>query len=98
MRAMELGKPLLRVTNNGVTAIVDELGRMQAQLPQFQEGVLTGDVALVQGSTVFGRYGQSSAWLLALLALVGAVIRVPASSARKSGDRTQDRPAGDQAD
>ncbi|WP_084644033.1 apolipoprotein N-acyltransferase [Ferrimonas futtsuensis] len=98
MRSMELGKPLLRVTNNGVTAIVDELGRMQAKLPQFEEGVLTGDVALVQGSTVFGRYGQNSAWLLALLALVGACIRVPASSARRSDDRTQDRPAEDQAD
>ncbi|TKB49481.1 apolipoprotein N-acyltransferase [Ferrimonas sediminicola] len=98
MRAMELGKPLLRVTNNGVTAIVDERGRMQAQLPQFEEGVLAGEVALVQGTTLFHRYGQLSAWLLAALSLAAALIRAPASSSRRSGDHTQDRPAEDRAD
>ncbi|TKB49096.1 apolipoprotein N-acyltransferase [Ferrimonas aestuarii] len=73
MRAMELGKPLLRVTNNGVTAIVDEHGRMQAQLPQFEEGVLAGDVALTTGQTLFARFGQSIAYAISVLLLAAAV-------------------------
>ncbi len=40
IRALELGKSLIRATNNGVTAVTDERGRIVAQLPQFETGVL----------------------------------------------------------
>ncbi|WP_051252825.1 apolipoprotein N-acyltransferase [Ferrimonas kyonanensis] len=91
MRSMELGKPLLRVTNNGVTAIVDETGKMQAQLPQFEEGVLQGTVALTTGTTLFSRFGQQLAYLLALTLLLMAAawrLRARASYGRTADDRT----------
>ncbi|WP_298443921.1 apolipoprotein N-acyltransferase [uncultured Ferrimonas sp.] len=72
MRALELGKPLLRVTNNGVTAVVGADGQISAQIPQFVAGVLRTEVALVQGRTPFAQYGQRPLyWLAACLLLWG---------------------------
>ncbi len=76
MRAVELGRPLLRGTNNGVTAVVDEHGNITDQLPQFESGVLTSKVALVSGMTLFNRFGQ-----LPLLLFAAAVVLI--SLARK---------------
>ncbi|QUN05039.1 apolipoprotein N-acyltransferase [Shewanella yunxiaonensis] len=70
MRAAELGRPLLRDTNNGVTAVVDEHGAITARLPQFQEGVLTADVPLVKGVTPFYKFGQWPVLILSLLLLL----------------------------
>ncbi|MCE9686278.1 apolipoprotein N-acyltransferase [Shewanella sp. AS16] len=68
MRAIELGRPLARATNNGVTALVDEHGNISARLPQFEAGVLTAEVPLVTGQTWFARWGQAPVlWLCGLL-------------------------------
>ncbi|UJF22946.1 apolipoprotein N-acyltransferase [Shewanella sp. OMA3-2] len=73
MRAIEMGKPLLRATNNGVTAVVDPYGKIVDILPQFVTDVLINDVALYQGETWFKRIGQTPlltlCWLLLLFAL-----------------------------
>ncbi|MGI2258709.1 apolipoprotein N-acyltransferase [Shewanella sp. GXUN23E] len=58
MRAVELGRPLLRATNNGVTAVVDYQGNVLDSLPQFEAGVLKAEVPLVRGMTVFNQLGQ----------------------------------------
>ncbi|QDF74489.1 MULTISPECIES: apolipoprotein N-acyltransferase [Shewanella] len=75
MRAIELGRPLLRATNNGVTAIVDTQGKITHSLPQFETGVLKAEVPLVAGMTGFARWGQTPLLLLCTLVLIGAVIR-----------------------
>ncbi|QSX39925.1 apolipoprotein N-acyltransferase [Shewanella cyperi] len=72
MRAIELGRPLLRATNNGVTAVVDEHGKMVKQLPQFEAAVLKADVPLVKGQTLFARFGHAPVLaLMSLLLLAG---------------------------
>ncbi|MCM0045771.1 MAG: apolipoprotein N-acyltransferase, partial [Burkholderiaceae bacterium] len=38
MRSLELGRPMLRATNTGATAVVDERGRVVAQLAPFTRG------------------------------------------------------------
>lgn len=53
MRALETGRFLVRATNNGITAIVDERGAVTARLPQFEAGVLTGEVHATSGATPF---------------------------------------------
>ncbi len=53
MRAIENRKPLLRSTNNGVTAIVDAFGRVDSRLPQFESGVLHGLVQPRAGKTPY---------------------------------------------
>jgi apolipoprotein N-acyltransferase len=70
MRAMENGRWMLRATNNGLTAIVDHRGRVQGRLPQFEEGVLTGEFRVMNGRTPFNRVGSSPLYgLLAALAV-----------------------------
>jgi apolipoprotein N-acyltransferase len=66
MRALELGRFMLRATNNGVTAVIDARGRVVAQLPQFAPGVLRGQVWLMAGDTPYARFGDVP--VLALLA------------------------------
>ena len=65
MRALEFGRPLLRATNNGVTGIVLPDGKLQAVLPQFEDGVLAADVQLATGRTLYSKTGD---WPLLLLA------------------------------
>ena len=56
MRAIEFGRPLVRATNTGVTAIVDHQGKMLNVAPQFQESVIKSDVAMVEGRTTYSLY------------------------------------------
>jgi len=70
MRALEFGRPLLRATNNGVTAIVDHHGNIQAKLPQFTEAVLKAEINLVQGKTFYSQYWQLIHWFLPCIFLL----------------------------
>ena len=72
LRAIETGKPLLRATNDGITAAVDSRGRITASLPQFTPGILRTSVLPRTGTTPFSRHGSApvvlfSAALLATL-------------------------------
>jgi len=69
MRALEFARPLIRATNNGVTAIVDHHGKIQATLPQFTEAVLKSKIELVEGHTFYSQYWQLIHWLAPLLLL-----------------------------
>src|SRR5690606_32717369 len=73
MRARELGRPLLRATNNGVTAVVDAQGQRQATAEQFVATTLSSHVELVSGKTLYSRIGAWGAWILALLPALGGL-------------------------
>lgn len=76
MRALETGRPLLRATNTGVTAIVDAGGKVQTVAPQFEVAALTGEVQPMQGMTPYGRYGNYPAVILSALVFIAAGWRV----------------------
>ncbi|MCY1446230.1 Apolipoprotein N-acyltransferase [compost metagenome] len=67
MRALEAGRWMIRGTNNGVTALIDPQGNLATQIPQFQRGVLHGEVTPMQGLTP---YLQWRIWPLAVLSLI----------------------------
>jgi apolipoprotein N-acyltransferase len=74
MRALENGRWLLRATNNGITAIVDPAGRVTAQLPQFEAGVLEGEFASMRGRTPYSRYGDAIVLALVLTSLAAPAL------------------------
>lgn len=57
MRALEFGVPVIRATNNGVTAVTDYQGKITAQLPQFTEAVLRAEVTPTNGKTPYVQFG-----------------------------------------
>ena len=71
MRALEVGRDLLRSTNDGITAAIDARGRVVARLPQFKEAVLRVDLQPMTGLTPYARVGNYPVVLgaLGLLAL-----------------------------
>ena len=71
MRALETGRPMLRATNTGMTAIVDARGQVSAALPAFEIGVLHGEVRAYTGMTPYGRFGDwiALAMIVAMLLL-----------------------------
>lgn len=75
MRALETGRWFMRATNTGVTAIIDDKGRIVERAPQFERLVLRGEVQARTGTTPFMRFGSYPvlifAGLLLLLSYLG---------------------------
>lgn len=80
MRAIETGRYMVRVTNTGISALIDEKGRLIAQLPQFTGATYAGDVVLFSGHTPYSRVGNYPVVLLSLGLLLILIYR------RKSRD------------
>ncbi len=59
MRAMETGRPMLRATNTGMTALIEADGRVSAALPPFTRAALLVKVQGRQGLTPYLLYGDS---------------------------------------
>lgn len=71
-RAIETGRYLLRATNNGVSAIIDERGQIKATAPQYEEAVISGLAQPMQGTTLYVRWGN---WfLIPIMLLLVSVI------------------------
>ncbi|RJF99452.1 apolipoprotein N-acyltransferase [Noviherbaspirillum saxi] len=71
LRAMETGRPMLRATNTGVTAVIDSRGNVVDRLPPFERGVLSANVQGYDGLTPYSRFGNVPVIIIALL-LIGA--------------------------
>ena len=71
MRALETGRWMVRSTNTGATAAIDEKGRVVSRLPPFVAGTLVASVVPRAGSTPYSRWSDYPA--LALAAALAAV-------------------------
>ena len=58
MRARETGRPMLRATNTGISALIDHQGRVTAQSRQFETAIVIGAVEPRQGATPYVRWGN----------------------------------------
>ena len=75
MRALESGRPMLRATNTGISAIIDADGSVQALAPKGEIAVLRGAVHPYQGATPYVRWGEVPWLTLALVVLLSCALR-----------------------
>ena len=83
MRALETGRPMLRATNTGATAVIDARGRVEHLLPPFGEGALVATVRGHAGATPYARTGN---WpvITSCAALIAAAVALAALRARRA--------------
>ncbi|TSE20857.1 Apolipoprotein N-acyltransferase [Tepidimonas alkaliphilus] len=72
LRALELGRPMLRATNTGATAAIDHRGRVLAELPRGVPGELDAVVQGRQGLTPYARW--AARWGLAPVAAAALLL------------------------
>jgi apolipoprotein N-acyltransferase len=65
-RAIETRRSLLRVTNTGVTSLVNAKGEVVKLLPMFTPAVMQIDVDVLNGTTYYVRFGDWFAWLMTI--------------------------------
>ncbi len=76
-RAVETNRPVLRVTNVGITTYITENGTVLDPLPVYQEGTRVWTVSKSDGSqTFYVKYGDWFAWLCTVVTfgLVGYAV------------------------
>ena len=61
-RAIETRRSLLRVTNTGVTSLVNAKGELVQSLPMFTAAVMKSELEILTGETYYVRFGDWFAW------------------------------------
>ncbi len=89
MRALELGRPMLRATNTGATAIINAQGQVTHRLPSAVQGALTAEVYGVHGAiTPYAQWvSVLGLWPLAGLAVLTLLIVAAMAHASRHGQR-----------
>lgn len=89
MRSLEFERPFLRVSNTGVTSVVDHRGQLTAALPPLTRAVLTATVQGREGLTPFARWsarlGLWPLWLLGFAILWWVIASRPRSDRETPG-------------
>ena len=76
-RAIETNRPLLRVTNVGITAYIDERGQIIDPAANYTEDTRIWSVSKSNGSqTFYVRFGDWFAWLCSVITLASLILSV----------------------
>ena len=74
LRAVENRRFLVRSGNTGVTMIVDPVGRITRRLAMDIEGILTGEVHSVGGTTFYTRHGDRPVMTASIVVVLAVVL------------------------
>ena len=74
MRALETGRWMLRATNTGATAAINEKGMIVQVLPAFTRGALEVDAQPLSGATPYSRWRDTPILLLIAICFLSAVL------------------------
>lgn len=69
MRSLETGRPMLRATNTGATAVIDEKGNILARLSPYTQGEIGMTIQGRRGATPYIRFGNLPVLIAALVFL-----------------------------
>jgi len=76
LRAIETGRPMLRANNTGITAVIDDKGRVTQRLEPFVEGILEATVQGRKGATPYAVWGDLPILLICIAGIgIGAAQR-----------------------
>jgi apolipoprotein N-acyltransferase len=75
LRAIEQGLPVVRAANTGISAVIDPLGRIVAQLGLGLEGVLDSGLPSAIPPTIYARTGDTPAAVVVAAALIFIIRR-----------------------
>ncbi len=84
VRAVEEGLPLLRVANNGISAVIDARGRVLHRLDLDVVGVIDARVPPPGAQTIYGRFGDLG-FVLMLLAGMTVILGRRLFTGRRTG-------------
>ncbi len=72
-RAAETGRPVVRATNNGITAFIDHKGQITAKLAQFVAGSIEAPVIATRGMTPYRYFGDFLALCMVVVAFASGL-------------------------
>ncbi len=75
MRAIEVGRPVVRATNTGVSTFISANGDLRGTLEQFTEDSASAEVMPRRGLTPYARFGNVPCVTLALLVIAACALR-----------------------
>ena len=76
MRAIENGRYLLRATNTGISAVINNRGKIVARSPQFKPHVLNAQAELFIGETPFSQDGNTMMFIVCVIMLaIGYILQ-----------------------
>ena len=84
-RAIETRRSLLRITNTGVTSLVNAKGEVVQSLPMFTGAVMRSEVDILTGETYYVRFGDWFAWGMTFL--LAAILLFRLKRGLTAGDR-----------
>ena len=74
-RALETGRPMIRASNSGLSAIISHDGSVDKVAPQFKAVILRGRVQPMSGTTPFVRLGNYPVIFMCLFLLAIGILR-----------------------
>ena len=74
MRSLETARYMMRSTNTGVSAIINDKGEIEDQSPQFEVHVLTGKVQPMKGMTLYAVFANIPIVLCVFIMLIIAFV------------------------
>jgi apolipoprotein N-acyltransferase len=76
-RAVEMGLPVVRAANTGISAVIDSFGEVQSELGLLREGVIDANLPAALPPTFYARQGKAVDLGLLLFIVIGWLVLTP---------------------
>jgi len=83
-RAIETRRTLLRVTNTGVTSLVNAKGEVVKTLPMFTAAAMPAEVDILNGETYYVRFGDWFAWGMTIVSALVLLLSMRSNTRRRA--------------